>query len=209
MCKEKFKIHHTISTRCHHIYCVISEIQILLLISLCQSSSWLLLQVIGFFLFLTIICVAALMTSCGWSRCCSQKLKSSRRAVYYKLVLEEERNVLKEILMTKAKEDLTKAVSERIQAQEWETCFDVATDVIKNFPNSQRKEAKECPNPAENQVRSAPLKLSWVTFVILTVGSQHMPTPFLLLTAPLSVAFNKSCFMLLSYRSECHIFVLD
>lgn len=56
-----------------------------------------LFQAIGSFLLFGIVCVPALMSSCGPRTCC-------RRKLYGKLILEEEENVLKEILRKSDKE---------------------------------------------------------------------------------------------------------
>ncbi|KAK2850909.1 hypothetical protein Q5P01_007185 [Channa striata] len=85
-------------------------------------------RIIGFSLLLFIICSAVFMSS--WGKRCCKKTKNKRRAVYDKLILKEEKNVLKEILTKAAKDSLTKEINERIQRQDWETCFEAAAKLI-------------------------------------------------------------------------------
>ncbi|GLD63843.1 uncharacterized protein AKAME5_001542800 [Lates japonicus] len=87
-----------------------------------KNRSW----VIGSFLLFCIVCVPALWSSCGWrkhSRC-------ERKRLFYKLILKEEKNVLREMLRKHAKEKLTKGMENRISHERWEECFDVAEELI-------------------------------------------------------------------------------
>ncbi|KAK2898168.1 hypothetical protein Q8A73_014548 [Channa argus] len=87
-------------------------------------------RVYGFSLLLSIICAAALMSL--WGRKCCKDTQCNRRAVFDKLILKEEKNVLKEILGKAAKEKLTQEVNRRIRGQQWESCFDAAAYLIEN-----------------------------------------------------------------------------
>ncbi|XP_044066158.1 small heat shock protein hspG3-like [Siniperca chuatsi] len=69
------------------------------------------------------------MSSFG-EKCC--KKKSDRKRLYYKVILDEEKNVLKEILTTAAKKKLTEGVESKMHGEQWETCFDVAKELIEN-----------------------------------------------------------------------------
>lgn len=82
-----------------------------------------LFQAIGSFLLFGIVCVPALVSSCGPRKCW-------RRKLYGKLILEEEENVLKEILRKSAKDQLTREVREKICGDQWDECFNAAAELI-------------------------------------------------------------------------------
>ncbi|XP_026188053.1 uncharacterized protein LOC113145483 [Mastacembelus armatus] len=80
-------------------------------------------RVIGSFLLFVIICLAALVSVISWSKCC-------RKDLYYKLILEEEENVLDEALRKSAKRKLIEEVKNKIHGECWEDSLDVAEKLI-------------------------------------------------------------------------------
>lgn len=102
-------------------------------------------KIIGFPLLLCIIFVAALMSLFNWRRCCERPGCCDRRVLYDKLILEEEKNVVKEIWMTTAKERLTDEVKKKIDEQKWTECFDAVEEVMKEF--TQRILSQQQPPP--------------------------------------------------------------
>ncbi|KAG7224360.1 hypothetical protein INR49_004702 [Caranx melampygus] len=84
-------------------------------------------RAIGTFLLFGIICVPALLALFGWRKPSS----CERKHLYYKLILKEEKNVLKEILRKYAKEKLTEEIENKIRGGQWEECFDVAEELVK------------------------------------------------------------------------------
>lgn len=93
----------------------------------------LLFQVYGLFFLLAIVCVVGFM-SCEWRRCCGDESDCcNTRFLYEELILEEEKNVLREILTKAAKEHLTKEIQEKIQnGEEWRKCYGAAANLIKD-----------------------------------------------------------------------------
>lgn len=99
-----------------------------------------LFQVIG----LGILCALLTTALIKWMKCFVRKSGCcSRELDYYKLILEEEENVLKEILTTAAKEKLTNEIQDKLRNDKWTECFDVAEELInknaKPFDEAERK----------------------------------------------------------------------
>lgn len=69
----------------------------------------------------------ALFSSFGWKKPWS----CERKHLYYKLILKEEKNVLKEILRKYAKERLREEIESKIRGGRWEECFDVAEELVR------------------------------------------------------------------------------
>lgn len=83
-------------------------------------------QVIGIVLLFCIIGVPALLALLEWKKPSS----SERKNMFYRLLLEQEDNVLKEVLRKSARKKLTAEMQSRIRDELWEECFDVAEDLI-------------------------------------------------------------------------------
>lgn len=59
------------------------------------------------------------------------------------MILKEEEHVLKDILIGKAKEQLTEKIMEKIRTPNWDDCFDAAVELIKEETSPGRPEAAE------------------------------------------------------------------
>lgn len=95
----------------------------------------LLFQIFAIITLLCIIICAALMSLFDWRKCCEAKSGCcDRKSLYYRLILEEEDNVLEEILRKAAKERLTEEVMKKIRGKQWWSCFDVAEGLMKQPP---------------------------------------------------------------------------
>ncbi|XP_026188792.1 uncharacterized protein LOC113145872 isoform X2 [Mastacembelus armatus] len=106
-------------------------------------------RVIGSFLLFGLICLAALVSVISWSKCC-------RKDLYYKVILEEEENVLNEALRKSAKTKLNKEVNKKISAELWEDCLDFANDLIKSEAAAVRdNEATAGTEAAERAAKAA------------------------------------------------------
>ena len=86
----------------------------------------------------------------------------NRELDYYKVILKEEENVLKEILTTAAKEKLTEEIKNKIEGDPWTECFDVAEELIDNNT--------EPPAAAVSQVMNPPAA-SMLSFLSLLLSS--------------------------------------
>lgn len=69
----------------------------------------------------------ALWSTIEWKRPSS----SERKHLYYKLILEQQESVLKDKLRKYAEERLSNEVETKIRAEQWEECFDVAEELIR------------------------------------------------------------------------------
>ncbi len=121
----------------------------------------LLFQVIGLGLLITIIVIGALMSLFGWRKWCEGKLGCcDRKVLYDKLILEEERQVLKEILREDAKKKLKEEIERKIEAIGWKDCFDVAEEVIKtsrlNIPNMESQQLEQLREQSAEQSPEQP-----------------------------------------------------
>ncbi|XP_034721526.1 uncharacterized protein LOC117940306 [Etheostoma cragini] len=99
---------------------------------------------VGMSLLFCILLLAALISSFGL-RCCKDSSCCNRNILYYKVILDEEENVLKEILTKAAKEQLTDAVKSKMDRPDWQKCFDAAKELV------EQPTAPRFPEAAENQ----------------------------------------------------------
>ncbi|CAI5648771.1 unnamed protein product [Oreochromis niloticus] len=122
-------------------------------------------QIIGYSLLLAVI-VAAFLTSCGcgWRKCCEKKFSCcSRKTLYYRLILEEEKKALDVLLRKAAKENLTKEIMTKIKKNDWDGCFNVAQEMINKAKQQKMaarnedisKESTKTGEPAQQGTRSA------------------------------------------------------
>lgn len=95
-------------------------------------------------------------------KCCGKYSGCCREINYYKVILKEEENVLKEILTTAAKEKLTKEIQDKLSSDKWTECYDVAEELIDNNT--------EPPAAAESQVMNPPAA-SMLSFLSLLLSS--------------------------------------
>ncbi|XP_031167993.1 uncharacterized protein LOC116059179 isoform X2 [Sander lucioperca] len=102
-------------------------------------------MVIGMSLLFCTLFLAALISSFGRMTCCKDSSCCNRNILYYKVILDEEENVLKEILTKAAKEKLTDAVKLKMGEPKWQKCFDVAKELI------EQPTAPTFPEAAGNQ----------------------------------------------------------
>lgn len=63
--------------------------------------------------------------------------------MYQKIILEQEENVLKEILIKEAKEQLTEKIKGKIGKTNWDDCLDAAFELIQEETIPGRPEAAE------------------------------------------------------------------
>lgn len=96
-----------------------------------------LFQRVSYFLLKFVNGATALISLINWRKCC-KKISScfDRRKTYYKLILEEEGLVRKDLLRKKAKEKLTDFLKTMIEEGQWEKCFNAAEELIKREENS-------------------------------------------------------------------------
>ncbi|XP_078100296.1 uncharacterized protein LOC144513179 [Sander vitreus] len=102
-------------------------------------------MVIGMSLLFCTLLLASLISLFGQMTCCKDSSCCDRTSLYYKVILDEEENVLKEILTKAAKEKLTDAVKLKMDEPEWQKCFDVAKELIEQptaptFPEAARNQ---------------------------------------------------------------------
>ncbi|XP_028439405.1 uncharacterized protein LOC114559128 isoform X2 [Perca flavescens] len=102
-------------------------------------------MVIGMSLLFCTLFLAALISSFGRMTCCKDSSCCNRNIRYYKVILDEEENVLKEILTKAAKEQLTNEIKLKMGKPEWQKCFDVAKELI------EQPTAPTLPEAAGNQ----------------------------------------------------------
>ncbi|XP_045911255.1 uncharacterized protein LOC123974517 [Micropterus dolomieu] len=95
--------------------------------------------VIGISLLFGALFLAALMSSFGRIKCGEDSACCNRKNLYYKVILEEEKDVLREILTKTAKEKLAEDFGNKIRGKQWEGCFDVAKDLIKAEENQENE----------------------------------------------------------------------
>lgn len=133
-------------------------------------------QIIGYSLLLAVI-VAAFLTSCGcgWRKCCEKKFSCcSRKTLYYRLILEEEKKALDVLLRKAAKENLTKQIMTKIKKNDWDGCFNVAQEMINKAKQQKMaarnedisKESTKTGEPAQQGTRSAHHEVK--SFVLFT-----------------------------------------
>ncbi|XP_045913058.1 stress response protein nst1-like [Micropterus dolomieu] len=96
--------------------------------------------VIGISLLFCSLVSAALISSFGWMKCCEDS-KFKKKYLYHRVVLDQEKIVLKEVLTKAAKDTLTEAVEDKISGDKWDGCYDVAEELIKN-PKTTRPTLK-------------------------------------------------------------------
>lgn len=155
----------------------------------------LLFQVRGLFLLLGIISLAAFTSLCSWRKCCKEKSKCNTKTEFYKLILEEEKNVLDEILRNSAKQKLSQKVNERLNSEQWERCFHAAAELIESSTSPRVHET------GENQVNHfcEELHVCWsllCAFLIYLLTFHLAPPWSKLMTFPSTkswTVFNAKC----------------
>ncbi|KAL3975065.1 hypothetical protein ACER0C_023691 [Sarotherodon galilaeus] len=104
--------------------------------------------------------VAFFMTWSGWRKWFIKKISwCNKKTFYYKLILEEEKKVLEELLRKEANETLTKEIMSNIKRKDWDGCFNVAQQMI-NKAKHQKPEAT-------NQ------EINWISEGSSNRGGQH------------------------------------
>ncbi|CAI5648774.1 unnamed protein product [Oreochromis niloticus] len=104
--------------------------------------------------------VAFFMTWSGWRKWFIKKISwCNKKTFYYKLILEEEKKVLEELLRKEANETLTKEIMSNIKRKDWDGCFNVAQQMI-NKAKHQKPEAT-------NQ------QINWISEGSSNRGGQH------------------------------------
>ncbi|XP_026010005.1 uncharacterized protein LOC113013370 [Astatotilapia calliptera] len=104
--------------------------------------------------------VAFFMTWSGWRKWFEEKYSwCNKKTFYYKLILEEEKKVLEELLRKEANETLTKEITSNIKRKDWDGCFNVAQQMISN--------AKHQKPEATNQ------QINWISEGSSSRGGQH------------------------------------
>ncbi|XP_030590305.1 uncharacterized protein LOC115783565 [Archocentrus centrarchus] len=88
-------------------------------------------KLIGYSLLLGMTVVAFLVTWSGWRKYFINKFSCcNKKTFYYKLILEEEKKVLEELLRNEVNETLTKEIQSNINRKDWDGCFNVAQQMI-------------------------------------------------------------------------------
>ncbi|XP_038578624.1 uncharacterized protein LOC119905547 [Micropterus salmoides] len=101
-----------------------------------KDKSW----VFGMILIGSALLLASITSACGWMHCCDRNIGFS------KIILDEEKNVMKKILIKAAQQKLTEKIREKRDSNgRWEDCFDVAKELIEKgtapeFPESADEE---------------------------------------------------------------------
>ncbi|XP_026010294.1 uncharacterized protein LOC113013519 [Astatotilapia calliptera] len=104
--------------------------------------------------------VAFFMTWSGWRKWFIKKFSwCNKKTFYYKLILEEEKKVLAELLRKEANETLTKEITSNIKRKDWDGCFNVAQQMI--------SKAKHQKPEATNQ------QINWISEGSSSRGGQH------------------------------------
>ncbi|XP_042082363.1 uncharacterized protein LOC102294200 isoform X1 [Haplochromis burtoni] len=111
-------------------------------------------------LLLSMTVVAFFMTWSGWRKWFKKKYSwCNKKTFYYKLILEEEKKVLEELLRKEANETLTKEITSNIKRKDWDGCLNVAQQMISN--------AKHQKPEATNQ------QINWISEGSSSRGGQH------------------------------------
>ncbi|XP_006803790.1 uncharacterized protein LOC102785340 [Neolamprologus brichardi] len=114
----------------------------------------------GYSLLLSMTVVAFFMTWSGWRNWFIKKFSwCNKKTFYYKLILEEEKKVLEELLRKEANETLTKEITSNIKRKDWDGCLNVAQQMI-NKAKHQKPEAT-------NQ------QINWISEGSSSRGGQH------------------------------------
>lgn len=116
-------------------------------------------KLIGYSLLLGMTVVAFFVNWSGWRKYFVNKFSCcNKKTFYYKLILEEEKKVLEELLRKEANETLTKEIQSNINRKDWDGCFNVAQQMI--------KKAKEQKPTATNE------DIKWISEGSATGGEQ-------------------------------------
>ncbi|MED6295187.1 hypothetical protein CHARACLAT_029101 [Characodon lateralis] len=117
-------------------------------------------KVAGFLLLLIILILAGFRSAIDWRKCCEKTCTSCDRIALYELViLEQQEEVLKNMWMEKAKEDLTTKIQDILKRQDqnetgnrnkYAACCDAADELIEQL-ETQRRQA------LDDQVQGIPL----------------------------------------------------
>ncbi|MEQ2246410.1 hypothetical protein ILYODFUR_038222 [Ilyodon furcidens] len=99
---------------------------------------------IGFGVLLSIVVIVTVMSAFDWKKCC----KCDRKQIYHKHILKETEEVLETTLREAAKNDLTERITVKINQDTWDTCFDVASDMIRS---SCKPKLVQQPEPQQDQ----------------------------------------------------------
>lgn len=111
-------------------------------------------------LLLSMTLAAFFMTWSGWRKWFEEKYSwCNKKTFYYKLILEEEKKVLEELLRKEANETLTKEIMSNIKRKDWDGCLNVAQQMI-NKAKHQKPEAT-------NQ------QINWISEGSSNRGGQH------------------------------------
>ncbi|XP_016521451.1 uncharacterized protein LOC103130503 isoform X1 [Poecilia formosa] len=95
-------------------------------------------RVSGCWLLFLIVFSGAMSSWTRWRSSCSKGATQYEETLYYKLVLEEEEAVLKEVLRESIRTKLTQQIRTKCE-DNWKECFNVAEEVMKN----QRKQPEQ------------------------------------------------------------------
>ncbi|XP_054879881.1 uncharacterized protein LOC129354441 [Poeciliopsis prolifica] len=98
-------------------------------------------RVSGCWLLLIIVFSGAMSSWTRWRSRCSKGATQYEETLYYKLVLEEEEAVLKEVLRESIRTKLTQQIRTTCE-DNWKECFNVAEEVMKNQMKQPEKKDK-------------------------------------------------------------------
>ncbi|XP_030589930.1 uncharacterized protein LOC115783302 [Archocentrus centrarchus] len=88
-------------------------------------------KLIAYSLLLGMTVVTFFVNWSGWRKYFINKFSCcNKKTFYYKLILEEEKKVLEELLRKEANETLTKEIQSNINRKDWDGCFNVAQQMI-------------------------------------------------------------------------------
>ncbi|XP_039460056.1 uncharacterized protein LOC116309665 isoform X2 [Oreochromis aureus] len=125
-----------------------------------QPARMMIFWLTAYSLLLGMTVVAFFMTWSGWRKWFIKKISwCNKKTFYYKLILEEEKKVLEELLRKEANETLTKEIMSNIKRKDWDGCFNVAQQMI-NKAKHQKPEAT-------NQ------QINWISEGSSNRGGQH------------------------------------
>ncbi|XP_027867514.1 uncharacterized protein LOC114141228 isoform X1 [Xiphophorus couchianus] len=95
-------------------------------------------RVSGCWLLFLIVFSGAMSSWTRWRSSCSKGTTQYEETLYYKLVLEEEEAVLKEVLRKSIRTKLTEQIETKCKVN-WKDCFNVAEEVMRNQINQLEK----------------------------------------------------------------------
>ncbi|XP_051282597.1 uncharacterized protein LOC127378077 isoform X2 [Dicentrarchus labrax] len=105
--------------------------------------------VIGLCVLLGALVIAFIISSVKRMKCCKDSCCCNRKNLYYKVILEEEKDAVKETFRKSAQKQLKNKIKSKIQDEHWEQCFDVAGELIKENQSPEYIEEQEEQQPEQ------------------------------------------------------------